>query len=1146
MEKIYQFREHSKISLSALKPWIIMKVVIIIICGLGLLSSYGEGYSQTKKLTFDFENTSIENVLQYIENQSPYSFMYDNKKVDVFRKVDIKVNDETINSILVNLFKGAVEVHQVGEHIIIIPEDERIAKKIYQQAQTISGKITDHSGDPIPGVSVVVKGTNNGTITDFEGRFTLANVPSDASLVFSFVGMISQEIPVAARTTIDVVMEEDAILMEEVVAVGYGIQKKVTLTGAVSAINSENIVTTKSQNIQNALTGKIPGLRVVQKTSEPGVFTNSFDIRGFGSPLIVIDGIPRDNVARLDPNDIESVSVLKDASAAIYGVRAANGVVLITTKKGKEGGVELNYSGYVGWQKPSGLPKTVGAEDWMMMANEKFMHNINNESQPPYTVEDMEEFQNGTRQTANWYPLVIQNLAPQTQHSLSASGSSDKINYFISMGYLSQEGFFKSGDLTYERYNVRSNVSAKITNNLTADLKISAILDDRKKPSNVATREVFKALWRMDPIRPPYANNNPEYLSWIPNAENPIAISNASVSGYQEDKSSWFQSSFSLNYDMPFVKGLSVKGLMSYDHRISNNKLFKKEYNLYEYVELDDSYKAYLYGSPSQIRRSFSENPASLIQASINYNRLFNEKHNISALLLYEEQTREGDNFYAQRDLSISSLDQLLAGNATNQIGGMNADGLFKYTNKGLVGKLNYDYDSKYIAEFSFRYDGSSKFPKGKQWGLFPAVSVGWRISEENFMVNSNALSFINSLKLRASYGIMGDDGASAYQFISGYDYPASRGGNNQRLQGGYIFNNGFVTALDFKNLPNNNITWFEVETLNLGVDADFWNGLLDMQVDVFQRQREGLLATRRLSLPGSLGAALPEENMNSDQVNGVELNLGHRNKIGNINYRISGNISYTRSRLLNYDQAEAGNSYINWRDGQSNRYNDIWWGLDYAGQFQNYDEIYNSDVNYASGNIFKLPGDYKYLDWNGDGFIDGLDDHPIAINNGVPKIYYGFSVAADYKGFDIDVLFQGTEMVNIQYPEQLAAPLWWDGALDYFLDRWRPVDPLANPYNPNTEWETGHYAYIYTEELGTRAIQDASYLRLKSLEVGYTIPKNLISKIGVRNLRFYGNAYNLLTFSKIKYLDPEHPSDDNGYVYPLNKTFNIGVSATF
>lgn len=1022
----------------------------------------------------------------------------------------------------------------------------------------VSGVVKDEKGQGIPGVNVVIKGTTTGTTTDVDGKFKMNSSSPNDILVFSFVGYQKQEIAIQGKTSFDIVLVEDNKNLDEVVVIGYGTQKKVTLTGAVVSVNSAEIVTTKNQNVQNMLTGKLPGVRVIQKSSEPGDFSsNQFDIRGFGNPLIVVDGVPRDNVSRIDPNEIESISVLKDAAAAIYGVRAANGVVLVTTKRGASGKAKIEYSMYYGSQTAIGLPKPVGVIERYTLMNEKGMHNVNNPT-IRYDENDFAPYIEGKLESTDWYDLVMQKTAPQQQHNISASGgtSDGKIDYFINLGYLYQEGFWKSKDLNYNKYNLRSNINAQITKQLRASLKMSGIIDNKNSQQAGGMHDIYGALWRAQPNELLYANNNPLYL-FKTAAGHPVALTDASISGYQKDNNKWIQTQFALEYQLPYVKGLMAKGMFSYDNRINSNTNYKKSYNLYDYNASTDSYAGFANNLPDQLTRNYNENPSTLMQFSLNYNNSFKQKHNVGALLLYEESTRSGDNFFASRELGIP-MEYLFAGKAQNQIGNSNINGIWKTANKGLVGRLNYDFEGKYIADFSFRYDGSSKFPVGKQWGFFPAGSLGYRISEESFFKNNNALKFVDNLKIRASYGLMGDDGASTYQFVSGYDYPYN--GNSTALAGGYMFGGSFVNSLGFRNSPNPNITWYTVKTANAGIDAGFWNGKLDVTFDIFRRNRSGLLANRLMSIPGTFGATMPQENLNSDQTSGFELSLGHRNRVNQVRYSFSGNVSITRTKNLYIERGRSGNSYDNWRNNRSNRFNDVWFGLGYEGQFQSYEQIANHDVFVGRAT---LPGDYIYEDWNGDGVIDDMDRYPIAttINptsnttvggdakKNYPLLNFGLTASADYKGFDINLLFQGAGMSYVAYGEQLKEPLAWDGnALEFFMDRWHPVDPKADPYNPSTKWISGYNAYTGStaDENSRRNIQKGAYMRLKSAEIGYSLPKAVIGKIGIQAVRVYVNGYNLYTFTKVKGLDPEHPSELYGYMYPINRTINVGASITF
>lgn len=1098
---------------------------------------------QNNKVSIKKSNCTIIEILKELEENSTFLFCYNDKEVDVNRKMSINVSNASIEQVLDLILKKNKYTYRVINHQILIELDKDTNNKIAQQSRLISGKVLDSQGEPIAGANVMVKGTSNGTITDLDGNFTI-EASDNATLQISFIGFITQELS-AKNTNITISLHEDTQKLEEVVVVGYGTQKKVTLTGAVAAISGDEILTTKNENVENMLSGKIPSVRVVQKSGEPGSYNNSFEIRGMGNPLIIVDGVPRENMSRLDPNEIENISILKDASAAIYGVRAANGVVLITTKKGSGSKLQLEYNGSVGWQRASGIPKTGNAVEYMTLMNENA---INNGRIPMYGEEEIDAYRTGKKESTDWASCAINETAPQTQHSFSATGSTEKINYFLNFGYLDHEGFWKSGDLNYQRFNVRSNISAQITKRLKAEMLIGAMKDTKNSPYHDAWL-VYKSIWTQVPIWPLYANNNPNYLYNAADADHPMAITDSDISGYKKNNNKSFQGTFKLEYDVPYIDGLKARAMYSYDYSMWESKEFAKEYTLYTYDAEHDIYNGNKAQSPSDVRRSFRENESSLLQLQLNYIRSFNDKHNLNILALYEESTSRMDNFYAKRQLSMDAVDQLFAGNSLNQEGSMNGsgyqpntrlenqNGVWKIVNKGFVGRLNYDYSSKYIAEFSFRFDGSSKFSSGHQWGFFPAGSIGWRMSEESFIKNTPSLSFINNLKIRASYGKMGDDNSSTYQFLSGYDYP----------NGGYVLGGNYLNGLGMRGMANPFITWYTSKMLNIGLDADMWNGLLGFQLDVFSRDRDGLLATRNLSLPGTVGAGLPQENLEGDLTKGFELALTHRNNLKDFNYYFSGNISFTRTQWTDKEISQRGNSYRNWRDNYMDRFNDLWWGLGYNGQYNSYDQIYNSSIQDSKGNSILRPGDYIYEDWNEDGVIDDNDIHPIA-TTGYPKINFGFTIGAEWKGIDLNLVFQGAAKSNVKYPEQLEAPLSWDrNGLSMFMDRWH----LSDPNNPDSEWIAGYYPSTNKGETtnykdSERSVQDASYLRLKSLELGYSFPFSILKYTGIQRARIYFSGYNIFTVTGIKYLDPEHPSDTYGYLYPLTKSYNIGLNITF
>lgn len=1022
-----------------------------------------------------------------------------------------------------------------------------------QTSRSISGQVVDELGEAIIGANVTVVGNKAlGTITDIDGNFTLV-VPAKAILEVSYIGYVSKKLTLDNKTNYKIALKEDAEQLDEVVVVGYGTQKRVNLTGAVSAITNDELVATKSQNAQNMLTGKVPGVRVIQKTSEPGEFTNQFDIRGFGSPLIVVDGVPRGNLQRMDPNEIESISVLKDASAAIYGVRAANGVVLITTKKGEKNKPKIEYNMYYGIQTPAEMLEPVGAVDRMRLFNEKSMRNLTN-PQLTYSDEQIGEYLNGTAKSTDWYDAVIRNSAPQQQHNVSLSGGSEKMDYYVNFGYTDQEGFFKSKAMDYNRYNLRANLNAEVAKNLKASIKINGIIDSKER-QYLSTWEVYKALWRASPNEKLYANDNPEYFQKMSSDQlNLLASTDPDVSGYNKSTNKIFQSTMELEYAVPFVKGLKVKGMFSYDTSIADNTIYKKEYNEYNYSEAADSYSAFAKQSPTNLERYYGNSWTTLWQASVSYENTFASSHNVSGLLLFEEAHSVGDNIRAARDFSIP-LPYLFAGNAADQLGTANANGLTESASQALVGRFNYDYKGRYLLEFAFRYDGSSKFPSHSRWGFFPSASVGWRMSEEAFI--KDKLPFINNLKLRGSYGKMGDDSVADYQFISGYDYPNTNGDKYNKPPKGYFFNGSFMNSLGFRAVANPDITWYTVKTLNIGIDADFWNGLLGASFDVFQRDRDNLMANRVATIPGTFGASMPKENLESDRTKGFEIELRHRNRIGQVGYSVSGNVAITRSMWRYKERTPSGNSYDNWRNNLTNRYNDIWFGYGANGRYTSWEQIANAPI--FAGNA-TLPGDYVYEDWNGDGTIDDMDRYPIATTTNstaanfqdkknYPLMNFGLTLSAQWKGFDVNMTFQGAAMSYVSYGEQLSAPLQFDGnALDMFLDRWRPVDAKQNPYDPSCQWVSGYYSYGgTTPDVNSEfSIQKGTYLRMKTAEIGYTLPKNCLSFVGIKNLRIYMNGYNLFTITGVKGVDPERPAELYGYMYPLNRTYNFGASVTF
>lgn len=1084
--------------------------------------------SQSIRITLNKENVKLENILNDIESQTNLLFIY-NKNVNVNRTVSVKADNTSLQEVLQNLLGDNVSFKIEGSYIILSPSAGTNEK---QQAKTINGKIVDQNGEPIIGANIVEKGTTNGIISDIEGSFSL-NVASDATLVVSYIGYVSYEFKIKSNQSIyNITLHEDSEALEEVVVVGYGVQKRASVTGSVASIQAKDLATVKTPNVSNALAGKLPGLRAVQRSGAPGDDAASIDIRGFGSALVIVDGVERD-FTQIDANDIESISILKDASAAVYGFKGANGVILVTTKKGELGKPKITYNGYVGIQNITRSPEYLNGYEYATLYNEA-QQNIGVAA--PYSEEDLEQYRQGIG-TTDWYNETIRKTAPVMYHNLSVSGGAEKVKYYFSLGMTDQQGIYRSKDYTYKKYNVRSNISAEIVKGFTVDLQLSGRLDTRTKPYEAES--IIRVIQMAKPIFSKYANDNPEYWSNPGDQGNPIHLSDIDNVGYDRRDRREFNGSISLNWEIPWLKGLSAKALFSYDYNNKYNRQWYKEYYEYTYNETTDTYSASKSHTISELTTNSENYFKPNGQISLNYKNTFG-KHDVGGLVLFEFYNDRTDWVEAYRQFSISAIDQIAAGDNTN----IDNDGSAESSaHAGLVGRFNYAYANKYLAEFSFRYDGSYKFAPDKRWGFFPAFSLGWRISEEDFF--KEALPMFDNLKIRGSYGKVGDEGDfSAFQYLSSYTYPSRN----------YILGSGGVSngAVD-NGMPNTNLTWYESTTANVGFEASVLSGLLSAEFDYFIRKRDGLLATRVLTLPTTFGQSLPEENLNSDKTQGFEIVLGHRNSVGDFTYDVKANFSTTRNYNRHIERAASSNLYDDWRNNTNDRYQDIQWGYICLGQFQNYEEILNSPIQDSNGNKSLLPGDLKYQDINNDGIIDSKDQQPIG-HGSTPRMYYGLNLSGQYKGFDLTLFFQGAAGHEVFMTGDFMYPFIQQGlgnGSTIWLDRWHREDPS----DPNSEWIPGYMpalrptGYSGNTVNSTWTRKKANYLRLKSVEFGYTFPKHWMQRIGIENLRVYVNSFNTLTFTSrdgiMKYMDPENNNNAFRY-YPQMRTFNFGVNLTF
>lgn len=1007
-----------------------------------------------------------------------------------------------------------------------------ISAEILQQAR-VTGVVTDSkTGEALPGVNVVIQGTTIGTITDIEGKYSLDIQTQGSVLTFSFLGYVSQAIAFANQSVINVSLIEEIRGLDEVVVIGYGTQKKVNLTGAVASVNSEKLSVVPTANVATLLYGNLPGLVTTQRSGQPGADDVKLSIRGFDNALVVVDGVVGRDFTRLDPNEIESFTILKDAaSAAVYGVSGGNGVILVTTKRGIVGKPVLNYQMNYGLQHVTRYPEFVNAEQFAILKNEASM---NLGGAPIYTQEEIDKFRTGTDPNYpnfDYYNLFVRDYTPQTTTNVTVRGGSEKIKYFFLFGGLKQSAMWKTisgGDQDFRRYNFRTNIDAEITKNFDISVELGGRREDR---DNLVQDSYLMSSW-MQYQWPIYNPRTPDGFIQATNY-GLSAYLDRDLTGYIKDYRYTFEGAITLRYKIPFVPGLSAKVKASQDLFFRDQKHWLKQYGLYTYNSTAGISAQTGAREANNLTLTNWKSQASRIQASLDYVKTIADKHNFSALLLYEESEYTASNFGASRIGYVVPIDQIFAGPDLNKNNSGSAEDNGR---QSLVGRLNYDLSGKYLFEYSFRYDGSAKFPPAQRWGYFSGYSAGWRISEEDFFKNN--ISVINNLKLRASYGTLGSDNTGNFQFLTGFTYPS-----NNYIYGGNVVMNGMVSS----GTPNPFITWETSNTFNFGVDISLWKQLIEVEADIFNRDREGLLATRSLQLPSTFGATLPSENLNSDNTKGFEIVLRHNNQINQVRYSVYGNVSFTKSKWNHVEEREFTSQYDRWRNSSEDRWKNRYFNLLAIGQFQSEAELNSSPVQDGQNNSTLRPGDIKFDDFNKDGVIDANDYQPIGRGT-EPEINFGVGMNASWKSFSINMNWQGAANSVVEMQHFLIQP--FANAMntyEYMMDRWHRADP----FDPNSEWIPGKYPTTLNDgnpnnrRFSSFWLKNSAYLRLKSLNISYELKSQFLQRNGIEGFTVSVSGQNLITITGLEYMDPETP---NGRLslYPQQKTYDFGINLTF
>ncbi|MBV5314627.1 MAG: TonB-dependent receptor [Prolixibacteraceae bacterium] len=995
-----------------------------------------------------------------------------------------------------------------------------MAVSVFAQRQNINGKVTDSAGGGIPGVSVVVKGTTTGSITDSNGNYSLTNVPVNATLQFSFVGMKSQEIAAAGKTSINVTLAEETVGIDEVVAIGYGTQKKATVTGSIATIKGEELSKNPSSNFVAALQGQMPGLTVNMRNGDPGNEGLQILVRGkstLGSTgvLVVIDGVAGGDITILNPADIESISVLKDASAAIYGARAANGVILVTTKRGKIGKPQLNYSGNFGATQPTRMQNLMDSWEYAVAENE-FLKN--NGQTAKWSDQDITLFKNGTdplfHPNVDWYDVSFRKWTPQKQHNLTLSGGTESIKYFLSGQIVDQDRMFKENDgKGLDRYQLRANIDAQVTK----ILKVGIDMNYSKEIVENAYQGNYRNWWDITRMMPnavafwPNGLPGPTQFGY-----NPAIEGSSEKFGYNRENTFNYGTKLSFDLDLSQITdGLSLSGFGRFSDGSQNFEKFFKQSYFYNYDAVKDEYIKMAAGQIVQspeLQETNNRSQSKTYNIKIGYQKQFGA-HNIDAFVAYEQSESNYAGFTAYRKNFIT--DQLPVLSAGGDVGKDNSGYKSDGARINYFGRLNYGYKEKYLVSATLRYDGSQNFPTDNRFGLFPGVSAGWILSQESFIKDNYA--FVDVLKIKGSWGQMGNDAVPAYQYLATYNY-----GN------GYYFGNPSVkyAGLQVSTTPNPGITWEIAETTNFGFESVLWKGLFSFNLDVFQSKRKNILTKKNASTPDYSGLTLPDVNIGTVENNGFEMEIIHSKVVTNdFRYSVSGNMSYAKNRVTFFDESP------NVADFQKKTGYPIDSYLLYQadGIYQTQAEI---DATPHLPNT--APGDIKYLDVNDDKKIDGKDMVRETLSF-TPEIVYGINLGAKYKNWEISALFQGQARSKTRI---IPEGIYMDK--EFFNGRWLKEGDNKYPRSFNSNRNAvGNNALESTFWL-----KSGAFMRMKNVELAYTLPKTLTDRVNISYVRLFVNGSNLfIIYDHIKIVDPEQ----NGLSqYPIQRMVNVGVSINF
>lgn len=1086
-----------------------------------LLQVSASSYSQNTKLNLSGENLTLNQLFELIEDQSDFSFIYNLTQVDLSKRVDVNFKNARVEKVLDDVIEGTNITYTVNNKLIIIHKEEEAGESnklsVAQQDNTVSGKVVDNSGQPLPGVTVVVKGTTNGTITDTNGAYTLSGLPGGAVLVYSFVGMKTQEVSVDNQKVIDIRMAEDAVGLDEVVVVGFGTQKRADLTGAISTVQAEEL--NKRVDVANtaiAMQGMTPGLTVQNFAGEPGRENYRVRVRGHGTlnnanPLVLVDGVER-SLATVEPGDIESITVLKDAaSSAIYGSRAANGVILITTKRGGESGTVVNYQYNFGMQNVLGYPEAADKVSWLRLENEA---QVNAGGQPLHTEEHIQNVAAG-KDPLNFPFTVYEDYlfnknAPQQRHGLSLTSGGKNGRIFASVNYLDQDGIIHR--FNNQRLSARVNSDLYITDKLTANFNLNYMNRKATGPGHTAQQLVQAMLHMNRTINGKYPDGTWQLISGQWNAiammENGERLLNA------DEIVSQVGLEYKIHPSITIKGDVTLKAFAENESTFMNSLKGMRDYKTGELVTVGGWFATNNLTEAQRNTKEWSQ------RAYVNFDKAFG-KHGIEGVIGYEGIFNDYKWLQGYRQNFFNNdLRDLSSGAAANQSA---TGGLTEWGLQSFFGRVNYSYDSKYLLQANVRYDGSSRFAGGRRWGVFPSFSAGWRVSQEGFLVDNEIIS---NLRLRASWGQLGNQDIGLYRYLNTYN-----------LGQGYSFNNSLVSGAAVTTAGNPMITWETTTMRNIGFDLGLIDNRIEFVAEYFWNLTDDILLN--LPIPPTIGVGAPTQNAAAVSNNGFEMSLKYfspKRNDGGLEYSIGINFSDVKNKIedLKGTGPYFPDKFSVWEEGYSM----------YALRGLKSPGLYLSEEDFQKYPAKLVPqvkiGDIIYEDLNNDGVITQTlypAGDQVVIADESPRYEFGINGNFNYKAFDLSLFFQGVlQKYHLLDGALMEGPNWGN-----FIPKMMAEETWHPTRNPEGSWPIVTYGNSWNLAVSDFWLQDSKYIRLKNIQVGYTLtPKKYIS-----NMRVYLSGENLLTLTSAKLFDPETPRGRSQF-FPHAKVVSAGLNITF